>query len=115
LFNNKSSIPTDNFFLLHPTLLHPTTKKSYLGATETHGCGKFISSYCATACWPCSVICLCCWLTKLMDKQMADKQITTHPGPCGDAKCCGAYWQLCLPCTAICTVCMMYREATPKA
>jgi hypothetical protein len=57
---------------------------------------------------------LCCFLSKLMDKQMADKQITEFPGPCGDAKCCGAYWQLCLPCTGICTLCMMYRESAPK-
>ena len=42
---------------------------------------------------------------------MKHHQITVHPGPCGANRCCGCYCQMFLPCTAPCTLCVIYREA----
>eukprot|EP01041_Mallomonas_annulata_P008083 gene8083-16582_t len=87
-----------------------------IGAEDTHGCMEVVKAVCATEFWICA-ICCCpesifpCFLTSLYKKSMEKHGITEPLGPCGKSECCGCYWQMCLPCSAACTLCVICREA----
>eukprot|EP01032_Pedospumella_encystans_P008760 gene8760-10362_t len=87
-----------------------------IGAEDTHDCCNTCKALCATAYWPCGLCCchehiMPCYLSRLLDRSMQFHQISVHPAPCGDAKICSCYWQMCLHCTVPCTLCVIFREA----
>lgn len=101
------------FFAVSNTLLLLCAQ---IGARDTHDYCNTCKAIVATL-YIEYAICCChehimpCYLSRLLDRSMKHHQISVFPTPCGKSRCCGCYWQMCLPCTASCTLCLIYREA----
>jgi len=86
-------------------------------SVQVHGWGNLCCVFCSQNI--CGLLCCPrnvgpCWFSSFLDKAMAKKGITTYPEPCGNSSVCDGdckcYWQMCLPCTSSCTLCLILRE-----